>query len=427
MLAAEAVDLTIITHGFSFDGQFSAWVEDMGRAINDRAGYGCSPQQIAASRMEHSAPAAAPEQGCANLILFDWSEVSGLGFSGNADSDQVAGALASFVRARLSEDLPTNLHFLGHSRGAFVVRAAIGRLTGEDLARVGWLQMTTFDPQNFGNDGVLDVSGVVDLADNYLQRSSAGLGGNVVPGAVNVDLTAVLEAWPGRADRFAEHSEVHDWYHWTIDLQTYEPEASNPNADVALATQAVRETLFPNPAWELGANTGYRGSVGGGGAEAWLAMPWTNHLLPTDVDLSGATTAADALAIIQEINRANARELPVPRPSGGGNSPRIDSSGDNRVSALDVILVVNELNRAATWAVGGEGESDFDFLSSLPEQSSSPAAPLAAMPARTESFAKVSNSLQQPDEDFGIFSDPTEIVAQVEFDIEPEGGCRACR
>lgn len=362
LLAGATLDLNVITHGFQGDRAFPGWVEDMALAMNERAGYGCTADEVRKSRMSHTGPSDPPAGGCPHFLLFDWAAVSI--WPGIADNDEVAGALTDFVRARLSDESPTDLHFAGHSRGSFVVRAAISRLSADDHAKIGWLQMTTFDPQNFGTDGDLTVPADVDFADNYLQMTDGFFepAGEEVPGAINVDLTEILDAWEGRSGSVAEHSEVHDWYHWTIDLATFEPGAANPYTDVPLATADDRVTLFPHMAWKAGREIGFYWSVAGGGADIFETLPWTNHVLRHDVNKNGRVSPDDAIQVINVLNDRGAGALPVPRPADRLDEPDLDVSRDNLVTALDVLLVINVLNEVQSvgnsLAAGrAEGES----------------------------------------------------------------------
>jgi hypothetical protein len=75
-----------------------------------------------------------------------------------------------------------------------------------------------------------------------------------------------------------------------------------------------------------------------------LAGVWHNAILSCDVDASGLVSAIDALLVVNEINQSGSRELP-PRNEGAG-APFLDVSADGLLSPLDVLLVVNAINRA---------------------------------------------------------------------------------
>jgi hypothetical protein len=72
---------------------------------------------------------------------------------------------------------------------------------------------------------------------------------------------------------------------------------------------------------------------------------WRNPSDPYDVNDDGLITPLDALVTINEINRNEIRELPVPDPTSQQPPPYFDVSGDDWLTAHDVLLVINYLNR----------------------------------------------------------------------------------
>src|SRR5262249_37288753 len=152
-----------------------------------------------------------------------------------ANDPNIVGKLLALIEERLPTTGTIDIHFIGHSRGVIVNLRVIQSLTEEDNSHIGRLQMTTLDPQPFSNpipiignrETVrLVVPPNVDYADNYYQTidplpipgTDGILGGGTVQGAVNIDLTPVLRNWNARVGGFGpHHSEVHGWYHWTID------------------------------------------------------------------------------------------------------------------------------------------------------------------------------------------------------------------
>ena len=88
--------------------------------------------------------------------------------------------------------------------------------------------------------------------------------------------------------------------------------------------------------------------------------PWQNPVDKFDVNNDQVVSAIDVLLIVNEINANGSRDL-----SGSGlpTPPYIDVTGDNFVSALDVLQVVNRINEGAG---GGEGE----LLASWPDPNS---------------------------------------------------------
>ena len=84
--------------------------------------------------------------------------------------------------------------------------------------------------------------------------------------------------------------------------------------------------------------------------------PLQNTNLPADVNGDNLVTAIDALLVINELSRLDAAAAGEP---GSANTPLFyhDVNGDNRVSALDALRVINYLNDASAGeAVAPAGE-----------------------------------------------------------------------
>jgi hypothetical protein len=73
------------------------------------------------------------------------------------------------------------------------------------------------------------------------------------------------------------------------------------------------------------------------------APPWRNPIDPYDVNDDGLVTPLDVLLIINELNRIG--RGPLLPPSGSQTPPPyVDVSGDNDVTPIDALLVINALN-----------------------------------------------------------------------------------
>jgi len=235
--------LYVISHGLQPDSnQAPAWTQDMAAAISRRLDLGVGAEAIRASIQAFNAPTDAPNPGASNqFLIFNWAAASGFTEPGRADDPAVAGRLANMVRARAAANggQPLDVHFIGHSRGTYVTLKAVSELnTTADNAALGTVQLTLLDVQDYSAFGQseavpLVVPSNVDFAANYFQkvdpftgssfipglRDDDGImGGGVVVGALNVDLSNAVRAWSGRTDEFPSHSEVRDWFHWTIDI-----------------------------------------------------------------------------------------------------------------------------------------------------------------------------------------------------------------
>lgn len=72
------------------------------------------------------------------------------------------------------------------------------------------------------------------------------------------------------------------------------------------------------------------------------AFPWHNYDLPLDVNGDNATSPIDVLIIIQEINRNGSYELPTPRSSL--EPPFYDVNRDGWITPSDALQIINYLN-----------------------------------------------------------------------------------
>ncbi|MFN7734230.1 MAG: cadherin domain-containing protein [Pirellula sp.] len=77
-----------------------------------------------------------------------------------------------------------------------------------------------------------------------------------------------------------------------------------------------------------------------------------NQANPLDVDYDGVITPLDVLAIVNDINAAGSRQLPLNSPD---TNPAVDINGDGFVNPLDVLLLVNRLNSPGSPLGEGEG------------------------------------------------------------------------
>ncbi len=93
--------------------------------------------------------------------------------------------------------------------------------------------------------------------------------------------------------------------------------------------------------------------------------PWQNPGRGTDVNDDGRVSALDTLQIINELNSGRARDLP--RSGTQSIMGFIDVNGDGRLSAVDALLVINALNSRGQGE--GEGESEnSSFMADLANQ-----------------------------------------------------------
>jgi hypothetical protein len=89
--------------------------------------------------------------------------------------------------------------------------------------------------------------------------------------------------------------------------------------------------------------------------------PWQNQANPLNVDRSGPGEGTpvdprDALVVINAINSRLLGKLPFPRPASTLDQSDVDVDGDGFLNPLDVLVIVNYLNRNSRPG-SGEGES----------------------------------------------------------------------
>ncbi|NNM27999.1 MAG: hypothetical protein HKO57_00635, partial [Akkermansiaceae bacterium] len=264
---AEAGGVTLVTHGFN--GNVTDWVIPMADRIPGHPGFegtevSCYQLVIVENNSGQLEASAALISGSPGdlagsgeiFVKLDWSNVDG----GSRSSTEIAElAVAALVFPGLIPDLDGRpltelpLHLIGHSRGGSVV-SEMARFCG---ARGLWVdQVTTLDPvpvATFGDAAVRAWENVL-FADNYWQV----IGGFFVPtgqpvsGAYNRELTDLGGGY-GSA-----HSDVHLWYHGTIELGT-------PATDTQATITSSERSSWWVGSEAAGAATGFQYSRIGGG------------------------------------------------------------------------------------------------------------------------------------------------------------------
>ncbi len=267
---AQGGGVTVITHGFS--GNVTDWIIPMAEKMTGYptfpgATFSCyqisitrngSGQYVAAATfLGGTAPTLADSGEI--LVKLDWSTVSSVGGASSTTVAQTAvGALLSTtlipeMGGRPLVELP--LHLVGHSRGGSVV-TEMARLLG---AQGIWVdQATTLDPRpvtQLGDPTLVTTWANVLFADNFWQTMGDGLivpNGQAVTGAYNRKLLDLNGGYS------SSHSDVHLWYHGTIDLAT-------PASDTQAIITAAQRNAWWTSAEMAGAATGFRFSLIGGG------------------------------------------------------------------------------------------------------------------------------------------------------------------
>jgi hypothetical protein len=402
--ASRGAGVTIVTHGFNAD--VDAWVIPMLEAIPRRfhrlgatnaaclqvtmVNTGGGNHAFSVVNLNGVSPAA-PDTG-EILIKFDWSDYAGSLFSVNFSTTYVAERLVPALLdpqlipglGRPLAELP--LHLAGHSRGASLV-CEVTRLLG---AQGVWVDhLTLMDPYPLNNDGNSDPYSVVDgscqvyanvlFADNYWQNIGGFLvpTGQPRPGAYNRRLTNLSGGYS------SAHSDVHLWYHGTMDLRTpitvdgatigaaertnwwtsFEARGTNAGFHYSLIAGGNRlsdaEPAGPglgrirdgfNQRWDLGGGVSSNRTALPFNAGAW-PNPVRFDVTGTNAFAAGASTAlrlyhqsaADTNATITfqvlldpDLNPFNGNELPAQPVTAPG-------TGTNAVQRLDFDLVTDAM------------------------------------------------------------------------------------
>jgi hypothetical protein len=277
--------VTLITHGFNSD--ISDWVISMAGAVANYPALSLknSPCYEIYFEKDSSGNYVTRERQLAGgdptetesgeiIIKLDWSPLAGTLSGVDYSTADVAPFVANALMAggfipelggHALAELP--IHLIGHSRGGSLL-CEVARLLGENGIWVE--QLTTLDPHPLNNDyddsiltSIVDAPAVlysnVLFADNYYQMNNSFFGidpsGQFVPGAYNRFLPTSSGGYGGFSP---QHSNVHLWYHGTIDLST-------PASDTAATITSSERQSWWTPAEAQGQLAGFYYSAIGGG------------------------------------------------------------------------------------------------------------------------------------------------------------------
>lgn len=261
--------VTIITHGFN--SNVTDWIIPMAGEIGGYPNfpgttYSCyeisitrngQGQYVSAASLIAGPPPLLTDSG-EIVVKLDWSTLSGLGGPSTTTIAQAAvtavlsTTLIPEMGGRPLGELP--LHLVGHSRGGSVI-TEMARLLG---AQGIWVdQVTTLDPHPVSQFGDAAVTTWVNVlfADNFWQTMGDGLfvpNGQSVFGAYNRKLLDLNGGYS------STHSDVHLWYHGTIDLAT-------PTSDTQATITATQRSTWWTSTEMAGAAAGFLYSLIGGG------------------------------------------------------------------------------------------------------------------------------------------------------------------
>jgi hypothetical protein len=239
------VGITIITHGYS--GDVNGWVTAMADRIPKYQSFpgtnfttytitlttdGAGNYFYQYQRTNGSAPSVTDSGEI--IVKLDWSQMAGGTGTYNISTYTVARVASSvLMQTNAIPELGGHalaefpLHLIGHSRGGSLISEMSHQLGTNGV----WIDhLTTLDPHPLNNDGFYDpVTPVTDAPmhtyvnvlfhDNYWENINFYPWGESVAGAYVRPLDSSLSSDPS-GGYSSYHSDVHLWYHGTIDLRT---------------------------------------------------------------------------------------------------------------------------------------------------------------------------------------------------------------
>jgi len=266
--------VTLITHGNG--GTTTNWVTGMGNALAARIGGNVPIYRVDVTNGAggygaylYSAAGGNPLTTASGeiIIKLDWGSLANGSHTTYSVANVVAQALtnASLIpqlNGHALAEFP--LHIMGHSRGGSLVCELSQRLGEQGI----WVdQVTTLDAHPISGDAPVRGYENVLFADSCYQTEGfpVVVTGESIPNAHWRRQTVISGGYPFPYDG---HSDVHLWYHGTIDLGT---DIGNNDPGIAI-TASMRNSWWTTNEWR-GTNAGFIYSRLGGGDRFSALLP----------------------------------------------------------------------------------------------------------------------------------------------------------
>jgi hypothetical protein len=268
-----AAGITLITHGDN--GTTTGWISGMAtNALSPRLGGNVPVYRINVTNVGTGLATSVVKVTGGNpltsangelIVMLDWGPVS----SGSTTTFDVANVVAPlFAQTNLIADLGGHalaefpIQIMGHSRGASLV-CELSKLLGQSGLWVD--QVTALDAHPLSTDAPVATYENVLFADSYFETNSFlhAADGQPVPGSHWRQQTVVSGGYTGIYDG---HSDVHLWYHGTIDLAT-------PASDTEAQIDASMRTNWWAAVEQRGTNAGFLYTRLGGGNRLSTLQP----------------------------------------------------------------------------------------------------------------------------------------------------------
>lgn len=255
---SRAAGVTLITHGNG--GTTSGWVTGMANALSDRVDGDTPIYRIDVDENTNGLFTTVAKISGGNpltsthgevILMLDWRNISEVGEESTLNIAAVLAPL--FSQTNFISELGGHalaefpIHLAGHSRGGSLV-CELSKQLGEQGIWVD--QVTNLDTYPVSGDAPADSYENVLFTESYYQKIHALLQGDPVHGSFSREQTEADGGYFGFFGIYNGHSDVHLWYHGTIDLGT-------PASDTEESITGTMRNEWWTTVEEAGTNAGY--------------------------------------------------------------------------------------------------------------------------------------------------------------------------